>query len=70
MLDEAVTVLDDPPPPGSARGQRFVCGAEAPSWTRCSEVSFSDGNEIKNRTKGETGERGRRRGQDFTFTRL
>lgn len=48
VLDEAVTVVDDPT---VQRGVR--CLSVGHSWMLCSEVSFSDGNEIKNRTKGK-----------------
>lgn len=45
VLDEAVTVVDDPK--SSAPGQRFVCGAKGDhSWMLGSGVSLSDGNEI------------------------
>lgn len=37
----------------SAQGQRFVCRAGEHSWMLRAEVSFSDGNEIKNGTKGK-----------------
>ena len=39
----------------SAQGQRFVCRAGEHSWMLRAEVSFSDGNEIKNGNKREAG---------------
>lgn len=51
MLDEAVTVVDDPPVQRRVRG--LSVGQRNTAGCCCSEVSFSDGNEIKNRTKGK-----------------
>lgn len=51
VVDEAVTVVDDPIVQHRVRGLSVGWGEH--SWTLCSEVSFSDGNEIKNRTKGK-----------------
>lgn len=51
VLDEAVTVVDDPTVQHRVRG--LSVGQGEHSWMLCSEVSFSDGNEIKNRTKGK-----------------
>lgn len=55
VLDEAVTVLDDPPVQLRVRGLSVGWGGGRGehSWIFCSEVSLSDGNEIKKRTKGK-----------------
>lgn len=53
VADEAVTVVDDPPV--QHRGKGLSVGQGEHSWMLGSEVSLSDGNEIKNRDKGETG---------------